>query len=158
MSGPDPRFEHLPELGIAGRTIMLDADPASLIPALWRDIGPELEALPARVNTIGYGLCLRPREAGGAPEYMAACEVPTAFLPPASWRLLRLPASRYAVFPHSGPLATLQNTVRVVFDHWLPASGCAPSAGTLVFFERYGTNFDARSSQGDVEIWLPIAN
>jgi len=63
----------------------------------------------------------------------------------------------YAVFDHRGPLSALQHTVGAIFDEWLPNSGSVPAEGPLAFFERYGTNFDARSGQGDVEIWLPVA-
>ncbi len=74
---------------------------------------------------------------------------------PAGFSVLRVPARRYAVFPHDGPLATLAATVQAILREWLPRSGLA-LAGAPQLIEVYGEGFNLTSGRGGIEIWVAV--
>ena len=78
-----------------------------------------------------------------------------AALTPAVGRM-RVPARRYAVFVHRGGDATLRAAWDAVWHDWLPRSG--EQGADTPDFERYDpARFDARTGEGEIEIWLPLA-
>ena len=66
-----------------------------------------------------------------------------------------IPASRYAVFTHSGHISDFPKTVYTIWNKYLPDAGLEP-AGTPDF-ELYDRRFDPDTGRGDVEIWIPIS-
>lgn len=152
-----PRFEQHPPLLIAGLRTSA-RDPAA-IPALWQRFAANAGRVPA-LGRVGYGLCLRPADGeADCCDYVAGCAVADFEPVPADWARVRIPAQRYAVFPHRGHVSQLRDAIDAVFSRWLPAAGCEPvPAGVeeVGFFERYGEGFDPRAGRGDIEIWVPI--
>lgn len=123
------------------------------IPRQWEDF-MKLGGLPGQVGTTAYGaIC------GGDPEaqtmeYMCAVEVQSFGALPTELGRMRVPAVRYAVFVHEGPVAGIQALWQEIFGAWLPNSGLR-SANTPDF-EVYDERFDAASGSGLVEIWLGV--
>lgn len=67
---------------------------------------------------------------------------------------MRVPAQRYAVFTHEGPVAAIRDTWDAIWQDWLPRCGC--EAADTPDFERYDERFDPATGSGVVEIWFPI--
>ena len=67
---------------------------------------------------------------------------------------MRVPAVRYAVFWHDGPVDTVRETWDQILWHWLPRSGMR-SAHTPDF-EVYDERFDPRTGLGGIEIWVGV--
>jgi AraC family transcriptional regulator len=143
-------------IGMAGRFT-----PAtnSRIPELWARFVSRIPDVPQRRGAHTLGLCL-----DAAPDaadevgftYVAGVEVERLERVPDGMMALTVPANTYAVFTHSGHIARLPDTVRQVWGHWLPASSYrhvpAPD------FEWYDERWDPRSGEGDVDIYVPIAD
>jgi len=123
------------------------------IPQQWDDF-LKLDKVPGQVGTTSYGaIC------GGDPqaqtmEYMCAVEVASFDALPKDVGRMRVPAVRYAVFVHTGNVATIQDTWRQILSDWLPGSG-VQSAQTPDF-EVYDERFDGVTGEGVVEIWLGV--
>ena len=68
---------------------------------------------------------------------------------------IRLPAQRWAIFPHGGHITTIASTIHAVFARALPAAGLA--AGDMPdLLERYGESFNRWTGAGGFEIWVPV--
>ena len=72
----------------------------------------------------------------------------------AGFSRVRIPERRYAVFSHRGHVSGIRATVYSIWNDWLPKSG--HKVADAPNFERYGTEFDGRSGNGTVEIWVPL--
>lgn len=123
-----------------------------LIPEAWNSFVQTLP-LPGQIGSTTYGVICGADMQAGSFEYMCAVEVEDfAGLDPASGRM-KVPAAKYAVFVHHGPLAAIRETIEVS-HHWLDANGVWVDGHTPTF-ERYGPDFDAATG-ADTEIWLPV--
>ncbi|MET1079585.1 MAG: AraC family transcriptional regulator [Pseudomonas sp.] len=148
-----PRFEQGPALLIAGLSERFTFDTNEGIPTLWSRFARQIETLPGRLGWVTYGLCCNPGEDGSF-EYLAGVQVRRLEDLPAHFTRLKLPARRYAVFTHQGPVTTLHQTVHVLWNHWLPASGLRVADAPE--FERYSEDFNPLAGTGVVDIWIPL--
>jgi AraC family transcriptional regulator len=147
-----PRIETVGSLLIAGLSTRVTATAATDLPALWQRFGSHLGKIPGQVGPTAYGVC-RQDDAGGV-EYLCGVEVRDGSELPAGFSQWRLPAHRYAVFPHPGHVSTLRDTVDAAFGTGLTKAGYLPARSA--FFERYGAEFDAATGTGGMEIWIPV--
>jgi len=152
------RFIKTGPLLLAGLRRRFDATTRPEIADLWHEVGPQFAKLPAQVGEAGYGLCFAADADNDKFEYMAATEVARAHDLPPRWTHLTLPAQRYAVFPHEGPLEEIADTVGHIFQDWLPGSESARAGGRNQpdFVEHYGEGFNPATGTGDIEIWVPL--
>jgi AraC family transcriptional regulator len=65
-----------------------------------------------------------------------------------------VPASRYAVFTHDGPIDAIRQTWDAIHREWLPSTTLQPANAPA--FERYDTRYNAAAKSGIVEIWFPV--
>lgn len=139
------------------------ASDMSGITAQWQRFGPYIGRIPGLLGRVAYGVWYNVDGATQAMDHLCAVEVSSADNLPSDFTTLRVVPHRYAVFVHPGHVSTISRTVGAIFHSWLPASGHEHSSGAepsnneaLAFFERYGENFDPRTGEGDIEIWIPI--
>lgn len=129
------------------------------IPALWQRLAPHLGRIPGQVDRAAYGISFCADDPTGF-DYLAGVVVSSfAGLPP-DWSQVKIPALRYAVFPHEGHVSEIFRTAEGI-EQWLPQSGyhCvgAPD-GVPMLIERYGERFNPATGTGDIELWAPIAD
>jgi AraC family transcriptional regulator len=92
---------------------------------------------------------------GGSIDYIAGIEVSDGATLPDGFRKVRQAAKTYAVFEHRGHVSTVPETVGAITNDWLPKSGWAVADGPQVI-ERYGREFDPKTSSGLTEILIPL--
>ena len=73
---------------------------------------------------------------------------------PAGFTSLELPARRYAVFPHTGPVSTLDKTIDTIWANWVP--DCGLKIASAPCYERYSVEFNPDTGLGGMEIWVPL--
>ena len=123
------------------------------IPRQWEEF-VRLGTLPGQVGTTAYGAICSGDPKTQTMEYLCGVEVGSFDGLPKEFGRMRVPAARYAVFEHTGNVATIQSTWQQIFRSWLPSSGLR-SAETPDF-EVYGEQFDAATGEGGVEIWVGV--
>jgi AraC family transcriptional regulator len=150
-----PRFETGPELIIAGIREQYTADTSTGIPLQWQRFEPWIGSLPGQIGITTYGVI---SETGhdGLFDYYCGVEISDAAPVPADLTRLRIPPQHYAVFSHREHISRLRATFRTIFCQWLPDSGLKLVDSPV--FERYGKEFEARTGNGGLEIWLPIVS
>jgi AraC family transcriptional regulator len=94
-------------------------------------------------------------DASNSFDYLCGLEVSAVADVPGGCIALRVPASTYAVFVHSGHISTIQATFTAIWERGLVEAGV--KAADAPVFERYDEGFDPRTGLGGLEIWVPIS-
>lgn len=151
----DPRIDDRGPMLIAGFTEHHLTAGAATIPNQWQRFQPFIGNVTGAVPGAAYGVVADAVEGREGFDYTCGMEVsPGAELPP-EFKLLRIPASRYARFPHKGHISTLRSTCQAIYEDWQPRSGLQPTDG-ISFMEYYGPDFNPVTGLGTVEIWVPL--
>jgi len=148
-----PRFETSRPLLIAGLGERYTCETSAAIPMQWQRFGPYIGNIPGETGDVAYGVCANADDAGNF-DYVAGVEVTDFSDLPRELSRVRIPAQKYAVFAHLEHISTIRRTVNTIWNKWLPASG--HEIADAPEFERYGPEFDPRSGNGGLEIWVPI--
>jgi AraC family transcriptional regulator len=123
------------------------------IPAQWQTFAPRLGRVPSQVGNTAYGVIYNGDDDGNY-DYLCGVEVADFTKLPAELDRLRVPPQRYAVFTHRGHISAIRSAWNTVWNQALPESG--HQAADAPAFERYGEDFDGRTGNGTVELWIPI--
>jgi AraC family transcriptional regulator len=152
---PPPRVAMRGPLLLAGLGRRFAVNDLAGIPALWQELHPHLGFIPGQKDATAYGLAARMAADGESLFYLAGVEVADLSDLDDGFTGIRLPAQRWAVFPHRGHVATIASTIDAIFVEALPAAGLRHGDMPDVL-ERYDENFDPRTGEGGFEIWVPV--
>lgn len=157
---PAPRFETRGPFVVAGlreRYRFADGDFTGPIGAQWTRFAPRLGTIPDAVPGVAYGLFFSRIEGLDGFEYRCGVEV-VADAAPGDLVIARVPALRYAVFPHERRVTEFRSTIDAIYFDWLPNSDYAMAQvdGAPDIVERYGPGYDPASGAGDIEFWIPV--
>lgn len=148
-----PRIETRSAFTVAGLSERHAMAAAPGIPQQWQRFAPHIGAIPGEAPGVTYGVCSNYDDDGGY-DYLAGVEVRGRADLPKGFTTLTLPPRRYAVFTHTGHVATIAATFKHAWGAWLPASG--EKAADAPMFERYDDRFDPMTGAGECEVWLPL--
>src|SRR5262249_6777809 len=149
-----PRVVDHPSFLVAGVTERYGCDDSAGIPSQWQRFVPKIGSVPGEVGRVAFGVNYNGDDDGHF-DYLCGVEVASFSGLSRDWARLRIPAHRYAVFEHRGNVSTIRRTHNTIWTAWLPSSGY--EVADAPHFERYGEQFDGRTGEGGVEIWVPIA-
>ncbi|QND53154.1 AraC family transcriptional regulator [Phyllobacterium sp. 628] len=151
----EPRVENGKPMLIAGIGERYTCETSAAIPAQWQRFNPYFGQISGQVGNVAYGVCCNGDDANNF-DYIAGAEVKDFSDIPDEFARIRIPAQTYLVFSHRKHISTIRSTIMTIWGKWLPESGHvlvdAPN------FERYGPEFDPRTGNGGMEIWIPIQN
>jgi AraC family transcriptional regulator len=147
------RFENGKVLLIAGISRRYNCETSAAIPSQWQDFFPHIGNVPRQVGKAAFGVRFNSDDEGNF-DYLCGVEVRDWSKPCSDYAHVRIGPQKYAVFSHSDHISAIRSTWITIWNKWLPESGHevvdAPD------FERYGEEFDPRTGNGGVEIWVPI--
>ena len=124
-----PRFQDGKPVLIAGLRGHFTPSSWSGIAEQWRRFSSYIGRIPGQIGRTTYGLCFNKSD---GIDYLSGLEVSSVERLPEGFSYAKIPAQRYAVFPHRGYVSQLYDTLEAIQDTWLPASGrkiAAASAG-----------------------------
>jgi AraC family transcriptional regulator len=124
------------------------------IPALWDRFVPHLAAIPEQLGAVTYGVMYDADESGMNFTYACAVEVRAFPALPKEFARIELPARTYAVWPHRGHVSSVGATCAAIFSHGLADAKLEPLQEPM--FERYDEDFDPRTGNGGLEVWVPV--
>ncbi len=130
------------------------------IPALWEAFNERAEEVPhRREDGAAYGIC----QYVDAPEFdentpfteLAGIEVTAFGDVPVGMVARYVPARKYAIFTHKGPVGRLRETYDYIYGVWLSRSGeeLEKSDDMEVYDERFSMT-DPENSE--LDIWVPL--
>lgn len=161
----EPRLVELPRrhyVGLGTRFVSIlspQANGMHLIPRLWDAFLPRVGEVPGVVGSATYGLCSAlPADADRAHadehHYLAAVEVEDPARAPAEMERRTVAGGAHLVYTHVGPLAGLAETMRRIYEVWLPASGHALREAPQL--EIYDERFDPSDPASALDIAIPV--
>ncbi|MEI5677462.1 MULTISPECIES: AraC family transcriptional regulator [unclassified Mesorhizobium] len=149
----EPRFVEGKAMLIAGLGERYEYDRTNnLIPALWQRFNEYEGSIPGAVPNAWYGLCCNFDDTSF--EYVSGVEVTDFSEMPKEFKRVRVSPQKYAVFTHRDHISAIRGTMHTIWSKWLPESQY--KSADAPNFERYGPEFDPRSGNGGLEIWVPI--
>lgn len=147
-----PRFETHKPLLIVGIGEHYRCEDSAGIPSQWQRFGPSLGHVPGQVGKVAYGVACNQDDEGNF-DYICGVEVRDFSEAPKDFAHVRIPQQRYAVFKHRDHISGIRNTMTAIWK-WLPESG--HEVADAPNFERYGEEFDGRTGNGGLEVWIPL--
>ena len=95
------------------------------ISEMWQKYMPRENEIGNLTGNCDYGVCFSNPEGvvEGEFEYLACIEVTEVGHVPEGMVVRQVPAYRYAVFTHTGPIKNLGETYKYIYETWLPQSG-----------------------------------
>jgi AraC family transcriptional regulator len=147
------RFENGEPMLIAGLGQRYNGETSKAIPARWQRFAPDIGHIAHQIGEVTYGV-MHNGDAKGSFDYVCGVQVSEFAGLPKDFIQLRLAAQRYAVFAHRDHISTIQRTVASIWKKWLPESKY--KAADAPSFERYGPEFDPRTGNGGLEVWIPL--
>jgi AraC family transcriptional regulator len=163
LTKQEPRFTNRKQLRIAGVSVHYPEQNAEAFAKQWEGFAPAIPTMPGRSSPDAYGVVIGSFGDVDGFEYITGVEVSSFDHVPAKYRRLTIPAQRYAVFVHNGHVSQIRDTVYSIKKEWLPklvVPGRSDTSkdGTDLpdFLERYGKDFDPKTGNGKVEIWVPL--
>ncbi len=148
-----PRFEQGPALKLVGLSRTYDMQTRTQIADHWHEFVPQVERIPHQVGEMHYGVSYN-TQPDCRFDYLTGVEVSQSGKLPAGFISLELSARRYAVFPHTGHVSTLDKTIDAIWTHWAP--DCGLKIASAPCYERYSTEFNPDTGLGGMEIWVPL--
>jgi len=154
---PPLRLEEKASFNLMGKALRDSRDPGTLL-MLWLDFFKVESSVPKPVPGVEYGLYAfgkgQPPTTDKQLIYMAGYEVPSRAIKPKKLEATTIPAAKYAVFEHHGPVSKVLTTIENIFQAWLPAHKLKPAA--QFYFERYDARHKVESPESVIEIWVPV--
>jgi AraC family transcriptional regulator len=149
-----PRFEHQDRLLIVGLSAPCSFETTITIPAQWQRFMPFYEAILHKSQTIPVGVSQVPDDDGRF-QYLCGVEVNRFGEIPVELETVEIAARRYAVFEHTGHVSTLYRTYAAIWNEALPAIGCEVAEAPVL--ERHNPQFDPKTGEGGLVLWIPLA-
>jgi AraC family transcriptional regulator len=148
-----PRFATGKPMLIAGVSDRYNHENGAGIPGQWQRFNQSIHGVPDRIGDVAYGVCCNGDDSGNF-DYIAGVEVSDFSELPREFARVRVAEQKYVVFIHDEHISTIRRTVSAIWNHWLPSSGLKVADAPT--FERYDVNFDPRTGNGGLEIWVPV--
>ena len=145
------RFEPVAKVRVAGPNRRYTPQTRQNIPTQWREFAPLMDKVPGRAGKQSYGVCWN--TAGCDFDYVTGVELAAGKPVPAGYAEVEVPAGRYAIFTHSGPITEFPQTLDKIWTQWAPEAGLKIGQGPCV--ERYAPDF-RDDKPGGVEVLVPL--
>lgn len=140
---------------IAGIGARYNCETSKAIPSQWQQFNAYAGNVSGQVGDIYYGVCCNSDEENNF-DYIAGVEVTDFSDLPDEFSRVRIPAQWYLVFTHRDHISSIRSTMMTIWGKYLPES--RHEVADAPNFERYGPEFDPRTGNGGMEIWIPIKN
>jgi len=148
-----PVIESRPAMRFAGLRERINMDSPTGFAALWQRFSQHLGHIPGAAGPAAYGIVAGADNSSC--DYMAGVELKPGGGLPEGLKEMKAPARRWARISHHGHVSEIRNTIRAIYDQWLPGSGYE-QAEDVSFIEYYGPDFNPMTGRGTCEIWIGL--
>lgn len=159
-----PQIVEKPPLTVIGlrasfiHALSPDTNNLQVIGPLWERFLHRQSEVPNRIGRATFGIIYARPEAERRHvhelAYIAAAAVSSDGEVPPGMVAYVVPAGRFAVFVHRGPIAKIAETCREIYRQWLPQSDWEHAG--MADVELYDERFDCASDRSEMEYWIPL--
>ena len=160
----DPHVVEKPAFTIVGceatfiSALSPDANNLEVIGGLWESFVHRAKEVPHRADQAMYGLIYSRNESQRSHpdefQYIAGVQVDQVGELPAGMVARTIPASKYVVVIHRGPIARIGETMSLLYQTWLPDSPYRHSG--LADIEKYDERFHPDAEESEMEYWISV--
>lgn len=156
----EPKFVERGEELVIGMADSFGEDCHQDISKLWERFNERFHEIKNVKPGYALGLCLAshpgvPIKEGDSIVYSACLPVTKIENIPEGMISNKIPPSKYAVFTHSGPISTIQNTVKYIWGTWVPKHSDIHKKDAPDF-ELYDERFNVDTLDGEVDIYVAV--
>jgi uncharacterized protein YndB with AHSA1/START domain/predicted transcriptional regulator YdeE len=148
---PSPRFERGRPMVMVGLRERYTSATRHKIPDQWRRFAPRLGEIEGRIGNETFGAVSL---VDADFDYLTAIHVADLSGVPDDFVRMTVPARRYAVFTHDGPISEITNVMNAI-ERRLPQLGLEVGDAPQIT-ELYGESFDPETGTGGFEIWIAL--
>jgi AraC family transcriptional regulator len=149
-------------VGVQGRFIASISEAPNnfkIISKLWREeFKPRRHEIKQLASDMNAGVMLpyaeEPKSHSEEMTYVACAPVSSATEIPQGMIKVDVPAGKYAVFTHKGPIENISHTVSYIYGSWLP--GAKDEMRPAPHLELYDHRFTLGSPDSEMEICVPV--
>lgn len=151
----EPKIIEMPAFDIVGMRYY-GKNQNQEISELWEQFNKRAsEIKQVKPGSAAYGICLMvPDAPAGEFEYVASFSVDSTKDIPEGMVARHVPAHRYAVFTHTGPLDKLRDTYNYIYQVWAQQSGYELTGD--IDFEYYDEDFKDFAPDSKFYIYVPV--
>lgn len=84
------------------------------------------------------------------------CAIPERFKVPGKFIIKTIPRQCYLIYQHNGDMAAIKNTIKEIYNEFLPKHKLVPDKTQFFHFERYDNRFYWDSSSSVIDICVPV--
>lgn len=160
-----PQIVEKPDLKVVGleaafiHALSPEATNFEVIGPLWQRFLAVAKDIPHRAGGDMFGVMYaRPQNERSHPDelqYIAAVPVSKTTDVPSGMVSRVIPAGRFAVFTHRGPIHQIGECVREIYREWLPNSAWRHSG--IADVELYDERFGCGGEDSEMEYWISVA-
>lgn len=149
-----PRYLSEPKRVIAG--IKRHYTPATRadIPEQWSEFVPQGARIRSIDGSTYFGVCWNVTSDCQF-DYLTGVEVSHEAEVSPEFSTIQLEPRRYAVFPHTGHVSTIGQSIDAIWTKWVPDCGLK-IPGNAPCLERYSSEFNPVTGMGGMDIWIPL--
>ena len=129
-----------------------------VIPPLWDAFSHRVGELAGRIGQASYGIIYsRPEEQRSHPhelQYIAGAQVRPGAAVPEGMVSHTIPAGKFAVFLHRGPIQKIGETCYEIYRVWLPQARWQHA--DIADVEVYDERFDCEGENSELEYWISV--
>lgn len=156
----EPKFVERGEELVVGMADSFGEDCHQDISKLWERFNERSHEIKNVKSGYALGLCLAshpdvPIKEGDSIVYSACLPVTKIEDIPKAMISYKIPPAKYAVFTHSGPISTIQNTVKYIWGTWVPKHSDIHKKDAPDF-ELYDERFNVDTLDGEVDIYVAV--
>ena len=121
--------------------------------AFWKSFNQQLKEkhLTQGKTFVKYALTIREESS-----LYYACGVVSKGTYPIGFTLFKIPRGTYLQFIHKGTQQSISDTIRDIFETYLPLHGIKRQPQSIQYYERYTNEFSFQSENSIIEIYVPI--
>ena len=149
-----PKIVEFERMWAVGLGRVFDQSTLAEIPKLWDEFVPRMAEV-SRASDLSFGVEFDADGPPGSFRYIAAMQANEDAPPPEGMEAHEIPAGKYLVYTHKGPLSTFAATCSRVYRELFPNSGHTWGKGPN--FELYDQRFKPESEQCEIDICIPVA-
>lgn len=119
----------------------------------WQDFNQRIKRqhLTQGKDFVKYAITLREQN-----KLQYLCGIPSNGNYPINFQLTKLPRSHYIKFIHQGDMNSIKDSIRYIFEIYIPTHDIKRKQGPIQYFERYTSTFHFDREDSIVEIYVPI--
>lgn len=121
--------------------------------AFWLEFNQDIQRLrlKQREQFVKYAITMRNED-----DLYYMCGIPSQNTYPLGYELTKIPRCHYLKFEHQGAMSSIKDTIRMIFEDYIPTHNIVRKKNTIQYIEKYTSTFHFEREDSIIELYIPI--